>query len=89
MDDGMLALDRFLRTDPRDVGCEQAWQVVHVYAELVAAGGDPEVELPGIAAHLASCGPCAEDFSGLVAALRGGVAADPAGPSGPAGLTDP
>ena len=34
---GWAALDRFLRTDPRDVGCDQAIQMLHVYAELLAA----------------------------------------------------
>jgi hypothetical protein len=29
-------LDRFLQTDPRDVGCEQAMAILHVYVELVA-----------------------------------------------------
>ena len=28
------ALDRFLRTDPRDVGCAEAMELLHVYAEL-------------------------------------------------------
>jgi len=36
------ALDRFLRTDPRDVGCDQAIEMLHVYAELVATGEPPE-----------------------------------------------
>jgi hypothetical protein len=35
---GYSELDRFLRTDPRDVGCGQAMEMLHVYAELVAAG---------------------------------------------------
>jgi hypothetical protein len=36
------ALDRFLATDPRDVGCEQALEVLHVYVDfqgLLAAAG--------------------------------------------------
>jgi len=66
---GLSALDRFLRTDPRDVGCEQAMEMLHVYAELVAAGALAEQRYPGIAAHLRSCGPCGEDFEGLLAAI--------------------
>ena len=31
------ALDRFLLTDPRDVGCEQAMEFLHIYVELMAA----------------------------------------------------
>jgi len=67
---GYSALDHFLRTDPRDVGCAQATKMLHVYAELVAAGEPAEQRYPGIAAHLHACGPCGEDFNGLLAALR-------------------
>ena len=64
------ALDDFLRTDPRDVGCAQAMEMLHVYAELAAAGEPAEQRYPGIAAHLRACGPCGEDFEGLLGALR-------------------
>ena len=64
------ALARFLATDPRDVGCDGAWELIHVYAELVAVGDDPEQRYPGVTAHLAACGPCADDFQGLLGALR-------------------
>jgi hypothetical protein len=67
---GWPELERFLRTDPRDVGCAQAMEMLHVYAELVAAGEPAEGQYPGIAAHLHACGPCGEDFEGLLAALR-------------------
>ena len=40
--DGRPELDRFLRTDPRDVGCAQATDMLHIYAELAAAGGPVE-----------------------------------------------
>jgi hypothetical protein len=65
------ALDRFLRTDPRDVGCEEAMEFLHMYVELVAAGAAAEERYPGIAAHLEACGPCSEDFTGLLAAIEG------------------
>ena len=50
---GYSELDRFLRTDPRDVGCAQAMEILHVYAELVAAGELAEQRYPGIAARAA------------------------------------
>ena len=65
------ALDRFLLTDPRDVGCEQAMEVLHIYVELVAADAAAEERYPGISAHLRACGPCSEDFTGLLAAISG------------------
>jgi hypothetical protein len=66
---GYSELDRFLRTDPRDVGCGQAMEMLHVYAELVAAGEPAGQRYLGIAAHLQACGPCGEDFAGLLAAV--------------------
>ena len=74
--DAAEAIGRFLATDPCDVGCDDAWQVIHVYAEQVALGDDPEQRFPGVTAHLVACAPCAEDFQGLLAAL-GLPVADP------------
>lgn len=61
-------LERFLRTDPRDVGCHEAMAVLHIYVDLTVTGGDAAERYPGVAAHLLACGPCAEDFTGLLAA---------------------
>ena len=68
---GWRALDQFLRTDPRDVGCEQAMELLDIYAEAVSTHGTGATEqrYPGIAAHLRACGPCGEDFTGLLAVI--------------------
>lgn len=66
-----LDLDRFLTTDPRDLGCEHAIDLLHVYAELVAI--DParaQERFPEVAVHLRACGPCAEDLEALLDAIR-------------------
>jgi hypothetical protein len=65
-------LERFLRTDPRDVGCDEAMAVLHVYVDLVASGADAAGRYPGVAAHLQACGPCGEDFAGLLHAVTNG-----------------
>lgn len=67
---GWYALDRFLDTDPEDVGCEKAMALLHIYVELVRA--DPETaaeRYAGVEAHLRACGPCGEDFEGLLSAV--------------------
>ena len=33
-------LEKFLRTDPRDVGCDEAMAVLHIYVDLIVAGED-------------------------------------------------
>jgi hypothetical protein len=68
---GWAELERFLHTDPRDVGCDEAMALLHAYVELVAQDAGAEQRYPGIAAHLRACGPCSEDFEGLLAAISG------------------
>jgi hypothetical protein len=65
-------LERFLRTGPRDAGCEEAMAVLHLYAGLVAAGRDVAGRDPGVAAHLAACGPYGEGGNGLLLAITRG-----------------
>jgi hypothetical protein len=67
---GREALLRFLATEEIDAGCEQTLALLDVYVELLLAGQDPEADYPGITAHLRACGPCIEDFDGLLAAAR-------------------
>jgi hypothetical protein len=51
---GWQALDEFLRIDPRDVGCEQAMEVLDIYVDVVSADGAEAAErrFPGVAACL-------------------------------------
>ena len=67
---GWPELDRLLDVDPRDAGCDHAMAVLHLYAELVAQGGDAAAAHPAVAAHLRSCGPCFDDLEGLLALIR-------------------
>lgn len=62
-------LERFLAADPADVGCQEAMEVLHIYVDLVDTGQDAARLYPGVAAHLAVCGPCGDDFAGLLAAV--------------------
>ena len=64
----MNQLERFLRTDPLDPGCDETMRLMHVYADALLAGEHPELRHPGIAAHLRQCSPCADELEGLLAA---------------------
>ena len=66
---GSAALDRFLKTDPADVGCDEAMALLHIYADLLSAGTDVKARYPGVPAHLLACGPCRKDFDGLLTAI--------------------
>jgi hypothetical protein len=65
-------LERFLRTGPCDVGSEEAIAILHGYPGLVAAGRDAAGRDPGVAAHLAACGPYGEGVNGLLLAITRG-----------------
>jgi hypothetical protein len=45
---------------------------LHIYVDVVAAGEDAAGRYPGVAAHLLACGPCSEDFAGLLLAVTDG-----------------
>ena len=65
----MNSLEHFLAPDPRDAGCAETMRLLAVYVDVMLAGGNPEHDLPGVAAHLRSCSPCDEDMRGLLAAV--------------------
>jgi hypothetical protein len=69
---GWAELEQFLTTDPRDVGCDEALRLLDVYVDLVVRDGSEDAARrhPGVAAHLLACGPCGEDFDGLLSAVR-------------------
>jgi hypothetical protein len=82
---GRSELDRFLQTDPRDVGCDEAMRLLNVYVDLIARDAMAAQRFPGITAHLHACGPCSEDFHGLLAAVTGPAngTAEPRNQAGP------
>jgi len=46
--------------------------VLSIYVDLVAAGEDAGGRYPEVAAHLLACGPCGEDFAGLLLMVTSG-----------------
>ena len=65
---GVPVLDRFLDTDPRDVGCDQLREIVDIYVDLLRAGAGAAARYAGVATHLRSCDACQDDLDGLLAA---------------------
>jgi anti-sigma factor ChrR (cupin superfamily) len=55
------------------VHAKTAWHIDTTQRARCAAGGDAAGRYPGVAAHLAACPPCGEDFRGLLDAVTGNV----------------
>ena len=58
-------LARLLGPSRPELSCEQCFQELDRYVELVVAGADAETEIPGMRAHLEGCSACAEDYESL------------------------
>ena len=69
---GSSSLERFLATDPRDVGCAETFEALDVFADLTLNGVDAAQRFPGIAVHLSACSSCAQDLHGVMAAASCG-----------------
>ena len=54
-----------------EVGCDECFERLDEYVELEFGDADPELSVPGMAAHLQGCPACREDYESLVALVRG------------------
>ncbi|MEM8859159.1 MAG: hypothetical protein AAGD96_12605 [Chloroflexota bacterium] len=53
-------------TEERELACEEVFEVIDQYAELVVQGEDPEKVMPLVHHHLMMCGHCREEFEMLI-----------------------
>lgn len=56
-------------TEERELACEEVFEVIDQYAELVASGESPEKVMPLVNHHLMMCGHCREEFEMLLEML--------------------
>ena len=48
-----------------EIGCEECFDLLDRYVDVELAGGDAEVSVPGMRAHLEGCPACREDHASL------------------------
>jgi len=58
-------LGRVLGPAEPELTCEQCFEELDRYVELVVAGEQADERVPGMHAHLDGCPACAEDFRSL------------------------
>ena len=58
-------LGRVLGPGAPELTCEQCFEELDRYVELVVAGEPADERVPGMHAHLDGCPACAEDFRSL------------------------
>lgn len=52
------------------MSCDDCYDVVDKYADMLRSGQDPESLLPGVKDHLAGCGDCSDEFKALLVILE-------------------
>lgn len=59
-----------IATRPDELGCDECFQQVDRFAEMVLDGKPAAEAMPLVQEHLDRCGDCREEFEALLAALR-------------------
>jgi hypothetical protein len=64
-------LARLLGSSRREIGCDECFAEIDRYVELKLADADADAAVPGLAAHLAGCPACREEYESLRAFVSG------------------
>jgi hypothetical protein len=57
-------------TSNDEIACDDCYNAIDRYVDMLRAGEDPEVVLPKVKAHLGICRGCDEEFRALIAILE-------------------
>ncbi len=75
MEMAVLKLKRIMQgilsTEPHEIGCDDCFQHLDAYVELVLAGENVAERFPAVHDHLQRCRNCQEEFEALLVALHG------------------
>jgi hypothetical protein len=64
------ALERLLGPAGPQLGCDECFSELDRHVEVELGGGDGDLAVPGMAAHLVGCPACREDYESLRALVR-------------------
>jgi hypothetical protein len=62
-------IERMLGPSGPELGCDECFDLLDEYVELELLGGDADVRVPGMRAHLEGCPACREEHESLRALL--------------------
>ncbi|MDQ7030844.1 MAG: hypothetical protein Q9O62_14250 [Ardenticatenia bacterium] len=65
-----LLVEGVLATEETELSCDECFEELDRFAELVLAGREIPEAMRLVQAHLERCGDCREEFEALLAALR-------------------
>lgn len=69
-------LRSFMTAQENDANCEECYEHLDQFVEMVDAGTDAATILPRIEAHINICSDCGEEYQALLSVLRSQVDPD-------------
>jgi hypothetical protein len=54
-----------------EIGCDECFERLDIFAETELSGVDPSAAMPLVGDHLDKCADCSSKFEALLTALRG------------------
>ena len=58
-------------THETEIGCDECFERLDIFAETELSGVDPSAAMPLVGDHLDKCADCRSKFEALLTALRG------------------
>lgn len=58
------------RTKEREISCDECYDLLDEYVEIVMRGDDVRLLMPAVQAHLELCQDCGEEFAAILKALE-------------------
>jgi hypothetical protein len=63
-------ISKIAATRPDEIGCEDCYEQLSLFADMLRDGKDPAKVMPLMQHHLEMCNICGEEFEALVQALE-------------------
>jgi hypothetical protein len=61
---------KILSVPTEEITCDDCYEVIDQYVDMLRAGQDPEVVLPKVKEHLSQCKCCGVEFRALISILE-------------------
>lgn len=58
------------RTTPDEIACDECYEQLNHFADMLQGGEDPALVMPLVQQHLDMCNLCGEEFTALMEALE-------------------
>ena len=63
-------ISKIPHTRKDEIGCDECFDKLHIFADMALDGKSPEIAMPLIKEHLENCGECRQEYQALLEAMK-------------------